>query len=85
MASCALHNYLTETNQATYSPPESHDMEMFDEGTIIQGSTLADSHMISLDKRQQGNVTNAAKRVRDNFINYFVNEGQVPWQSNFVR
>lgn len=37
MASCALHNYLTETNQATYSPPETHDVEMFDEGTIIQG------------------------------------------------
>jgi len=84
MASCALHNYLTETNQASYSPPETHDTEMFDYGTIILGSTSTGSYMIDLDRRQQGNVTNAAKRIRESFMDYFVNEGQVPWQSNFV-
>lgn len=75
MASYALHNYLIEINQATSSPPKTHDLEMFDDETIIQGSTLADSHMIGLDRRQQGNVTNAAKKIRSHFINYFVNEG----------
>jgi len=84
MASCALHNYLTETNQASYSPPETHDTEMFDDGTIILGSTSTGSCMIDLDRRQQGNITNAAKRIRESFMDYFVNEGQVPWQSNFV-
>jgi len=37
--------------------------------------------MIDLDRRQQGNVT---KRIRESFMDYFVNEGQVPCQSNFV-
>jgi len=59
-------------------------MEMFDDGTIIQGSTSTGSHMIDLDRKQQGNVTNATKRIRESFMDYFVNEGQVPWQSNFV-
>lgn len=51
---------------------------MFNDGTIIQGSTSADWDIIGLDRRLQGNVTNATKRIRDNFISYFVNEGQVP-------
>lgn len=57
---------------------------MFDDGTIIHGSTSTGSHMIDLNRRRQGNVTNAAKRIRESFMDYFVNEGQVPWQSNFV-
>jgi len=39
-------------------------MEMFDDGTIIQGSTSTGSHMIDLDRKQQGNVTNATKRIK---------------------
>lgn len=62
MTSCALQNYLTEINQTNYSPPESHDMEMFDDGTVIlQGSTSSGSQMIDLNRKQQGNVTDAAK------------------------
>lgn len=58
---------------------------MFDAGTIIQASTSTSSHMMDLDRRQKGNVTNAAKRIRESFMDYFVNEGQVPRQSNFVK
>ncbi|CAK1591625.1 unnamed protein product [Parnassius mnemosyne] len=85
LACCALHNYLTETNQANYSPPEILDREFFDNGTIIQGVTSADSDMIDLDRRHQGNITNAAKKTREDFMKYFVNEEQVPWQDNFIR
>lgn len=84
MACCALHNYLTETNRLSYSSPDSLDSKIFDNGKIIQSSISADSNMIDLGKRHQGNVTNAAKKTRENFMNHFANEGQVPWQSKFV-
>lgn len=54
MACCALQNYLTETNRSYYIPPNSLDREIFDKGTIIQGLTSADSHMIDLDRRYPG-------------------------------
>lgn len=84
MACCALHNYLTETNWSSYSPPDSLDSENFDDGIIIQGSTSVDSPILDLDKKHPGNMINAAKKTKENFMNYFVNEGQVPWQNKFV-
>jgi len=41
---------------------------MFYDGTIIQGSTLTGSHMIDLDRKLQGNVTNTTKRIRESFM-----------------
>jgi len=43
---------LIETNQASYSPPETHDTEMFDDGTIILSATSTGSYMIDLDRRK---------------------------------
>jgi hypothetical protein len=40
--------------------------------------------MERLDRRTYGNNTNATKNVREGFMSYFVNEGQVPWQRNFI-
>lgn len=45
--------------------------------------TLNFGNLEPLEITRQGRTLNA-KIVRENFMNYFVNEGQVPWQNNFV-
>lgn len=85
MASCALHNFLIKSSQSSYYQPECFDTENCDEGTITQGFDTANSAMVNLERRNLGNPSVAAKTVREDFMNYFVNEGSIPWQNNFIR
>lgn len=78
MACCALHNYLIKSVPNSYSPQECFDRENLEDGTIAQGYTSMDSNMERLDRRNPGNTFNAAKKVREDFMNYFVNEGRIP-------
>ena len=84
MACCVLHNFLMDSVQKTYAPPECFDSDNIEEGITNFGLHSRDSNMESLDRRTYGNNTNAAKNVREDFMSYFVNEGQVPWQLNFI-
>ena len=84
MASCALHNFLIKTVPNSYSPPDCFDRENTEDGTTVSGFQTNNSNMESLNNRTQGNTTNDAKKVREDFINYFVNEGAVPWQNYFI-
>ena len=84
MASCALHNFLIKTVPNSYSPPDCFDRENTEDGTTVSGFHTNNSNMESLNNRTQGNTANDAKKVRADFINYFVNEGAVPWQHNFI-
>jgi hypothetical protein len=84
MASCVLHNYLMKSVQSYYSPPECFDRENTDDGTTATGFDTENCRMDNLDRRHPGKIANAAKNVREAFMRYFVNEGQVPWQSNFI-
>ena len=77
MASCVLHNFLMKSVPNSYSPPESFDRVNMEDGTIVSGFHTS-------NRRNPGNTSNDAKKVRQDFINYFVNEGQVPWQNNFI-
>ncbi|RVE48412.1 hypothetical protein evm_006973 [Chilo suppressalis] len=84
MATCVLHNYLIKHVGGSYAPRECFYEENTANGTIItEGYNTTDSNMENLH-RTQGNILNYAKQVRAKFTNYFVNEGKVSWQHNFV-
>jgi len=68
----------------TYAPTEVLDYDDIENGITTFGLDSQDSNMDRLDRRTQGNTNNAAKNVREDFMSYFSNEGQVPWQLNFV-
>lgn len=84
MAACALHNFLMAMSLSYYSPPECFDIENTENGTVHAGMQTDDSNLVRLDNRLQAISTTTAKNVRDDFVRYFANEGQVPWQSNFI-
>jgi hypothetical protein len=84
MASCALHNFLITSLPHCYAPSECFDCENLDEGSVKLGLTARDSTMERMQTRNLGNVPRTAKQIREEFMSYFVNEGQVPWQNNFV-
>lgn len=85
MATCALHNFLIEHVPHAYGPPTCTHQEDIENGNIVSaGEDTSRSNMEALQRRKLGNVMNDAKMVRDEFKNYFVNEGKVSWQDNFV-
>lgn len=85
MATCVLHNFLIEHKPGTYAPPNNLYQENTANGTIVStGYDTSQSSMIDLNRHQRGNVTNDAKLVRDNFMNYFVNEDKLAWQDKHV-
>ncbi|XP_023209751.1 uncharacterized protein LOC111612739 [Centruroides sculpturatus] len=83
MATCVLHNFLMKSVPSFYSP-ECFDYENTDIGTIILGYNTEDSKMVQLVRNNSGNTSFLAKKVREEFMDYFVNEGQIPWQLNFI-
>ncbi|XP_067130354.1 putative nuclease HARBI1 [Centruroides vittatus] len=84
MATCVLHNFLMKSVPSFYSPPECFDHENTDVGTTILGYNTEDSKMTRLVRKNPGNTSFLAKKVREDFMDYFVNEGQIPWQLNFI-
>lgn len=84
MAACALHNFLIKSLPNCYAPPECIDREDREEGIVTPGYDTRNSNMEELERSIHGNTLNAAKRVRENLVDYFVNEGQVTWQDSFI-
>lgn len=85
MATIALHNFLMENVPFSYAPPRCFYQENINNGTVANnGYDTTRSTMENLQRRNQGNVFNNAKILRQEYQNYFVNEGKVPWQDNFV-
>ena len=84
MASCVLHNFLMKSVPNSNSPPDCFDREHTEDGTTVSGFHTNNFNMESLNQRNSGNTAIDAKKVRADFINYFVNEGAVPWQNNFI-
>lgn len=84
-ATCALHNYLMSTVSHTYAPTDCMDYEELESGTIHFGLSSENSNVLPLERNHvSGDMPINAKQVRQNFLTYFNNEGQVPWQENFV-
>ena len=82
-ATCVLHNYLMTTSFSSYASSDSFDRENLEGGTTSLGLTTR-STLEPLQRSHQGDAQRTAKQIRNEFMNYFVNEGKVPWQDNFI-
>lgn len=51
--------------------------------SYVHEESLNFGNLQPLENTRQGSTLDA-KKVRENFMNYFANEGQVSWQTNFV-
>lgn len=83
MACCVLHNFLRRQCTTIYSPDTCLDKEDFDKGCLEPGYRAT-----NLDNMQRGfgkRSTTSAKQVREQFMNYFVSEGAVPWQERMIQ
>lgn len=87
LAICALHNFIMSrnTSRAIYAPAGTFDREN-DEGAWIEGSWRRQTqgeNLIPL-QRTQTNAMNEAKLIREEFENYFVTDGEIPWQYKYI-
>lgn len=83
MACCVLHNYLLKSS-LSYASADCFDVENINCGTTVQGLRAEESNMMNIARRNQGNPMEAAKIIRENFADYFISEGKLPWQDNFI-
>lgn len=83
-ATCVLHNYLMTTSLSSYASSDFFDRENFEEGTTSSGLTTRRSTLEPLQRTRQGDSERTAKQIRNEFMSYFVNEGKVPWQDNYI-
>lgn len=84
MGTCALHNFLIDQQCSTYAPVDlMYEESSFDGSVSSSGCNSSQSNMIPLNRRG-GNIANDAKEVRKQFLNYFMNDGKVPWQNNHI-
>lgn len=82
LASCALHNFLLNKSSSNYIPKEDFDAENPEKGTTELG--LRSDSLVDLQRCHARNASEDAKSVRVSFMEYFNNEGAVPWQNNMI-
>uniref|UniRef100_A0A1B0GMF1 Uncharacterized protein n=1 Tax=Phlebotomus papatasi TaxID=29031 RepID=A0A1B0GMF1_PHLPP len=81
LACCSLHNYLRRNAKQSYLPPGLVDQENLVSGNLVRGSWRNDPQLPSLDSSNPTqNYSNDAKRVRELYMTYFMEDGKVPWQ-----
>jgi len=85
LASFILHNWLRadDSSKNVYCPPTVLDREIPDSGEVIPGTWREDTPMdsfLDLQPSSSRNSTTAAKQMREEFKEWFNNEGDVPWQ-----
>jgi hypothetical protein len=84
MVSCALYNFLRRTSPDTYTPSECFDTEDLQNGTVTAGLRSNPSSTATLKKGNKRNHQLTGNEVRSQFVEYFNNEGKVPWQDNCI-
>ncbi|KAL1439360.1 hypothetical protein MTO96_010373 [Rhipicephalus appendiculatus] len=81
-ATCVLHNFLSSNAASTYCPPGYADFQdTF--GTVSGGAWRQgpeSATVFGLEKPKARNCAKVANAVRQQFVKYFSDEGQVPWQ-----
>lgn len=86
LAVCALHNFLI-TRKSMYTTCADFDREN-ENGTITEGNWRAEIQeeaLLPLQPLQHpGWIPDDARAVRTQFMNYFMGEGEVPWQYQAV-
>lgn len=79
LACTALHNFLRREHQSFYTPTGSIDNENITDGMVTPGSWREDGQLLPLERLQR-RPTAEAKDIRNQFMEYFNEEGSVPWQ-----
>lgn len=83
-ACTVLHNYLLINNDRTYLPRGTADA-IFGEGEGAQGQwRAAGEGLHQAPGTAVRNYTMAASQTREQFMDYFMAEGAVPWQFDHV-
>lgn len=80
LACCVLHNFLRKKSTQMYTPVDALDFENKETGIITQGLRTSDTDLIDLQRGRFTHIENDAKEVRNTYLEYFCNEGSVPWQ-----
>lgn len=81
-ACCALHNFLTYRSSNTYIPSNMPDRFAVD-GSIVEGEWRRETslnNLLPLEQHAPRNISNSAKQIREEFEQYFMTTGAVPWQ-----
>lgn len=82
LACCVLHNFLMTQSSSSYAPTGIFDH--FDSnGTLIPGEwrqEIPEANMHSVEHERFRYIGNDAKKIREEFEQYFVHEGEVAWQ-----
>ena len=85
LAVLTLHNWLRKESDIgkVYFSPTSVDRKDPETGEVIKGSwrkEIPTESWKSLSTIRAHNPANKAKRIREEFTDYFTNEGCIPWQ-----
>lgn len=88
LATCVLHNYLITTNKKQYAPESTFD-HYDDNGELVLGDWRMNnaSHnvpMFGLDSFNESNES-TSKEIQEEFMNYFIEEGEVEWQYGMIQ
>lgn len=89
LACLHLHNFMRrhEESRARYNPPGTYDIEDTQTGIVTPGSwrmdNLKNSALMPFHRipRKSANIP---QQIRDEFCEYFVNEGKVDWQEKYA-
>lgn len=88
LACCVLHNYLLTTNNKKYAPLGTFDR--YDEnGGVIEGGWRSEINEPNLSTyplqvNPGPDVPTSAKKVQEEFAEYFIEEGELEWQYNYL-
>lgn len=83
-ATTVLHNYLLINNDRTYLPQGAADT-IYGGGEAARGNWRAeDAQLPQAAAVSTRNFPAAAGLARQSFVEYFINEGAVPWQYDYI-
>ena len=90
LAVLTLHNWLRKKSDIgkVYFSPTLVDREDPETGEVIEGywrKEIPTESSKSLSNTRGHNPANEAKRIREEFTDYFTNEGCIPWQWKCAR
>lgn len=81
LACVVLHNYMRREMATEYIGSADVDREQEENGVIVPGSWRNETNITPLERTNERNSSQNSKDIRNMFMNYFNNEGQVPWQN----
>lgn len=85
MACCVLHNFLRRQCPQTYTPTEHLDNENQETGVLSNGLRITVTDLTNLQVSYNNrSSSHSAKVIREEFMQYFNNEGAVPWQNKVI-